>query len=225
ANDFEFTHFREVNSTSTWAKETALQTQQPFRLIISDLQSQGRGRNTNTWINTLQPGDSLLSTWCFRSFQSPQPILAPRLGLSLIKALKKISLDLPLSLKAPNDVFLGTDKLAGLLIEVVEQGLNKEILIGLGLNVLSSPENMKACHLSQSVSKHLIYQNWAHFLSALKQQFQNCCDNSQNSLSQNEIIDLLSYLNQNPNLSAPYSRLEPDGTLWQSGKRILWSEL
>jgi BirA family biotin operon repressor/biotin-[acetyl-CoA-carboxylase] ligase len=225
ANEFEFTHFEEVNSTSSWAKETALKSDRSFRLILSDRQSQGRGRNTHTWINSKNPGDSLLSTWCFRTRHSPQPILTPRLGLGLWQALKKIYWELPLSIKAPNDLFLDKNKLAGLLVEVVEQGSQKEILIGLGLNVLSSPENMMAAHLNQKLSIPLILKNWPDFLSELKKQFEFICNSPENRLSPTEISKLLNALNQNPNLVTPYSQLEPDGTLWQSEKRIPWNEL
>jgi biotin-[acetyl-CoA-carboxylase] ligase BirA-like protein len=225
SNELESHYFEEIQSTSTWAKENAFKSRKNFRLILADKQSQGRGRNSNSWINSHNPGDSLLSTWCFRTSHSPQPILTPRLGLALYRALKIISDDLPLSLKAPNDVFLKQGKLAGLLVEVIDQGSEKEILIGLGLNVLSSPENMKAAHLNQTVASSEIFKNWAHFLSELKKQFELSCRNSNSFLTEDEMAELLLVLNRYPLLKTAYTRLEPDGTLWQSEKRISWTEL
>jgi BirA family transcriptional regulator, biotin operon repressor / biotin---[acetyl-CoA-carboxylase] ligase len=224
-NNFEFTHFEQINSTSTWAKENALQNKSPFHLIFADKQIQGRGRGSHLWLSPGQPGDSLLSTWCFRTNQSPQPTLTPRLGLGLYRSLKIFSQDLPLSIKAPNDLYLNSGKLAGLLVEVIDQGSAKEVLIGLGLNVLSSPINLLASKLNQEISENQILENWTPFLSELKKQFEACCSNPNSDLNQNEISELLLALNQYPHLSTPYSRLEPNGTLWQSEKRIPWSEL
>lgn len=213
--------FSTLESTSTYAKTTALKSAQPFRLILAGVQTQGRGRGQNQWLNS----DGLLSTWCFQTQASPQPVLTPLLGLALYKAVQTFSPSLPWSLKAPNDLFLDGKKMAGLLVEVIEQKPHTEILLGLGLNIFSSPDLKTSCHLEQKLEAFLIERHWEPFLTRLYSELNNCIRQNPMEIAPKEAEEICTALNQNPHLSQPYTRLEADGTLWQSEKRIHWLEL
>lgn len=217
--------FFEISSTSDYAKQKALSTKNSVRLIAADSQTSGRGRRKNQWLNSQNSGDLFLSTWCFQVEHSPQPVLTPRLGFALYQALQVFGQGPNYSIKAPNDLFLESRKLAGLLVEVIEQKPRTEILIGLGLNVFGAPAIPEATSLVTAFSKFHIESLWPEFLFQLQKNFQEACQNKVSSFNNKEIQSLLKALNQNPNLDSPYTRLEPNGTLWQSGKSLPWHEL
>jgi BirA family transcriptional regulator, biotin operon repressor / biotin---[acetyl-CoA-carboxylase] ligase len=127
--------------------------------IVADSQSGGRGRHGRVW--TSPPGNLyatlLLTEPCA---QARAPELGFVAGLALHEAIKHLSgLDAPdLALKWPNDLLLRGAKLAGLLLEgqmVSVSGIFM-VTIGLGVNVLSAPEDTPypATTLS-AVARHL----------------------------------------------------------------------
>ena len=71
---------------------------------------------------------------------SPQPIMAPLIGLALLKSCQFVWPNLKLSLKAPNDLFLMHKKVAGLLTESIQQGDKHRLIIGLGMNINDHPQ-------------------------------------------------------------------------------------
>jgi BirA family biotin operon repressor/biotin-[acetyl-CoA-carboxylase] ligase len=71
----------------------------------------------------LQPGDP------------PAPTLSLAAGLALIEAVDVAAPDLPLLLKWPNDLLLGDDKLAGVLLE----RSGDRIVAGFGVNLATAP--------------------------------------------------------------------------------------
>ena len=132
-------YFPEISSTNDVAKKEFEATGKEFALYLTDHQTAGRGRGSNSWQN-LSDGETLLSTWCFRADSSPQPILTPLLGLALYESLYVFDSSLPLRLKAPNDLYLGDGKLSGLLVEVEQKGNESLIFVGLGLNATAAPQ-------------------------------------------------------------------------------------
>ena len=71
-----------------------------------------------------------------------QPTLSPLVGLALYKACSGTWPFLNWNLKAPNDLYISNKKVAGLLIETVTQGDDIRLLVGLGLNVLATPDQV-----------------------------------------------------------------------------------
>jgi BirA family transcriptional regulator, biotin operon repressor / biotin---[acetyl-CoA-carboxylase] ligase len=134
----------EVPSTQAWAKEDL---QAKTALYLTDHQSAGRGRGTNTWSDS-GTGDQLLSTWCLPCSEKISPLLSPRIGLALFTALSATWPELEWGLKPPNDIEIKTRKVAGLLIEIVEN----QVLIGLGMNILAKPEKINSTAILSQVS-------------------------------------------------------------------------
>jgi len=60
---------------------------------------------------------------------SVQHLTGPLFGLALYRATQTIWPHLPLSLKAPNDLWLGSGKVAGLLIETIASGSNWLVML------------------------------------------------------------------------------------------------
>lgn len=104
-------------------------------VIVADFQSKGRGQRGKNWL-----ADAGMNLTCTLIY-FPANLSADRLYLLncwisylLVKLLKKFGIDA--KVKWPNDLYVGTTKIAGLLIEVVVQGiLVKSCTIGVGLNI------------------------------------------------------------------------------------------
>ncbi len=108
-------------------------------VIITELQTQGRGRLGRTWYSGL--GDSLTFSVLFR-FDCPVRQLSGLslvIGIAIVRALEHIGID-NLTLKWPNDVLFCYRKLAGILIELCnDMRSGSTVVIGIGLNVQLSP--------------------------------------------------------------------------------------
>lgn len=128
----------QTESTNAWAKKE-FHGQTPFALYLADQQSQGRGRGANSW-SQAAPGSTLLSTWCLRLAQTPQPLFPLRVGLLLFESVLKVWPELEWGLKAPNDIYILDGKWAGILIEVSKIDLNTCCFIGIGANIYAKPE-------------------------------------------------------------------------------------
>lgn len=119
-------------------------------VCIAEKQTAGKGRRGRSWISSDQ-NIYLSLLWQFPcpSHQLCGLSIAVACAvantvLSLIKDLVQSDLPQSLALKWPNDVFWGTQKLGGILIELTRQtyDANKtSAVIGIGLNVCISPSS------------------------------------------------------------------------------------
>lgn len=211
----------ETTSTNQVAKDLAPDSASP-RLFLTDHQTQGRGRGSNQWSD--QNGDQLLSSWLFKLKQAPQPILSPLIGLSLYQSLKNTFPDMPLSLKAPNDIYLQDKKLAGILIESLAQGDQYFLVVGLGLNVWKSALGISS---SISLAEHTWpnQEQWWRFLDLFFKQSFACVNSEAHNLSPEQREKLRQALNLFPFLKEPYLDVCPDGSLIQRSQKIDWSSL
>ena len=103
--------------------------------LVTDRQTAGRGRQGREWFDG--SGNFMGSTVVHRRFGDPEPAtLALLAGLAVHEA---VSLHLPephrAMLKWPNDVMIDGAKLAGILLERVEDA----VVVGIGVNLPSAP--------------------------------------------------------------------------------------
>lgn len=213
-----------IKSTNSYAKELSQIPNERF-LILTDEQTQGRGRNSNTWQQE-NPGHALLSSWCFQIEKFPQATITCRVGLAIYESLKKMWPDIQWSIKAPNDIYIGEKKAAGILVELIQTDASYLLIIGIGLNVLSSPLAVdRATSLFQNNNNSFLEKTWHQFLSQFYFRLQSLFTHASELLSDIERAQLLEALNQFPMLKEKYIDLEPNGTLKTLTKTILWSEL
>ena len=98
-------------------------------------QDSGRGRQGRQWVS--QPGNFFGSALVeLAPGDPPAPSLSLAAGLALIEAVDVAAPGLPLMLKWPNDLLLGTAKLGGILLE--RNG--ERVVVGFGVNLASAPE-------------------------------------------------------------------------------------
>jgi BirA family biotin operon repressor/biotin-[acetyl-CoA-carboxylase] ligase len=105
-------------------------------LIVADEQTAGRGRHGRQW--TSRPGAGLWLTLIERPTDARAlEVLALRCGLFGAEALDALA-GTRVGLKWPNDLYVGTRKLAGILIETRWRGTAPDwVAIGFGLNVFA----------------------------------------------------------------------------------------
>ena len=223
-------YFSEIASTNTKAKTEAFADDtlaEHLILYFADSQTAGRGRGTNTW-STATPGSQLLSTWSFMFGEHVQPILSPLVGLALYKASLTTWPLLDFNLKAPNDLYIGTKKIGGVLLETVSQGDDIRLLLGLGLNVLASPSDLNfATNLVSELPKAapLLAQDWITFLERFIFEVSIAIQLSAEPMDSTVCTTLLFALNKHPHLKEKYTGVESDGSLVSDTKKLNWFEL
>ena len=116
----------EVGSTNREVAALARQGAPDGVVLVADHQSQGRGRRGRTW--DAPPGTSLLVSVLLRP-TSPH-LAAMATGLAAVQACADVA-GVAASLKWPNDLLAGPDKLGGILAELVDGA----VVVGLGVNV------------------------------------------------------------------------------------------
>jgi BirA family biotin operon repressor/biotin-[acetyl-CoA-carboxylase] ligase len=212
-----------TSSTNSVAKNKII-SEQPISLYLTNHQTAGRGRGDHTWSDT--SGGQFLASWVFQMRQTPQPVLSPALGLAVWTAMKSSLPWLPLSLKAPNDLYLGEKKLAGLLIENVGMGNSHRLIVGLGLNVWKAPGDvaMAAC-LADQAAGELTPELWMNVMDRLLLELSLAVSQTRGGLKPQQQKSLLQALNQFPGLPKPYRKIDEDGSLWTDDQKINWSEL
>lgn len=126
-------HHALVGSTMDEAHRLAQGGAEAGTLVLADAQDGGRGRGGRQWAS--EPGAGIWMTLIERPRdQRALDVLALRTGLALADALQPFC-DGRITLKWPNDLFLGAGKLAGILIEARwRESLPEWVAIGVGVN-------------------------------------------------------------------------------------------
>jgi BirA family biotin operon repressor/biotin-[acetyl-CoA-carboxylase] ligase len=155
----------EVDSTNNYLKKM-LSNYAPLAegtVIMADHQLAGRGQFGNTWHS--QKGENLtISIYLSPSFlpATQQFDLSKAISLAIIDYLTHFFRE-DCKIKWPNDIYVGNDKLGGLLIEnTISSGKIKNSIIGIGLNVnqtefdgLSHANSMKNI-LGKALDLHIL---------------------------------------------------------------------
>lgn len=220
-----FKYYPSIGSTNTECKRLAFSSDDPFFLCFADHQTGGRGRFDRQWMDH-GAGSYLLSSWSYKVSDPVHPLVTARLGLQVANALAEAFKIGQLSLKAPNDIYIGSKKVAGLLTETISQGNKHRLIVGLGLNVLASPsEQLHATSLKNE--KVLISEpSWNLFLDLLEQKFLTVAESSSRDLlDANDRSEILKHLNALPLLTEKYLNISNDGYLETSQGKQSWLDL
>ncbi|MHB1209305.1 MAG: biotin--[acetyl-CoA-carboxylase] ligase [Acidimicrobiales bacterium] len=137
-------HFEEIDSTNSWLAGEAKDGAPEGTVAYADFQSAGRGRLDRKWVSPA--GSSLLCSILLRpSLEASELYLAVAVvALSARAALVRLSGVRP-SLKWPNDLLVGEQKIAGLLGEVVQSSTGLAVVVGIGINLSDAgPDGVRA---------------------------------------------------------------------------------
>ncbi len=139
-------HQSTMSSTSDIARETLLNgsaTSSFPMLVLCNQQTSGRGQPGKSWQSNRQ---SLTFTWCVptESIPSPnQPLLSLIAGISVCEAINSLGISAA-RLKWPNDVLIDRQKVAGILVEKISSGNQACFLVGVGINVNQSANDIES---------------------------------------------------------------------------------
>ncbi len=134
-----------IDSTNAYAKKIIKEQSEAMPFAVrADYQTAGKGQGSNHWESEAK--ENLLCSIVLKPHQilaEEQFLISQIVSVSLLELLSEFSSGV--SIKWPNDLYIGDKKVAGILIENVVLGVNIEhCIIGIGLNV-----NQK--HFSESL--------------------------------------------------------------------------
>lgn len=125
----------EVDSTNARLLALAAGGAPHGTLLAAEWQTHGRGRRGRHWLGALGASLAFSLLWRFERPVSQLSGLSLAVGVALARAMRALGAE-GIGLKWPNDVLLGEDKLAGILIELTGDMLGPAAaVIGVGLNV------------------------------------------------------------------------------------------
>jgi BirA family biotin operon repressor/biotin-[acetyl-CoA-carboxylase] ligase len=172
AADILLQHLTDSTNTQMLKKIQDGQSIQRGAVLVAEAQSAGRGRRGNTWVSPF--GSNLY----FSMYWPLEQGIQAAMGLSLVVAVAVAELlekhyQLAIQLKWPNDIYIGGQKLGGILVELAGQSHAQcDVVIGIGLNVqmpsgsataISQPFTDLAQHAAEPIDR-----NW--LVAALQEQ-------------------------------------------------------
>ena len=125
----------EIDSSNSELMRRSRAGQSDPTLLVAERQTAGRGRLGRQWHSP--PGSSLTFSLGLVLNPADWGGLSLAVGTSLADSLSEAT-GADLRIKWPNDVWLGGDKLAGVLVETASAGLatpGRYVVVGVGLNV------------------------------------------------------------------------------------------
>ena len=128
---WEFSIFEEIGSTNDYLLENSKKNK--ICICLTESQTKGRGRNSKEWqspkYENIYMSISFSTNQDLKFFSSFSLVTA----LSVQKALTKHKFDT--KIKWPNDIYINSKKVGGILIETLSKDKNNIVVVGIGLNV------------------------------------------------------------------------------------------
>lgn len=142
----ELYFFEEIDSTNTKAKQLAETGASSGTLVVSNMQTSGKGRRGRHWDSPSDTG--VFMTLILKPNMNPSKasMLTLVMALAVVKACNEIVESSSCYIKWPNDIVLNNKKICGILTEMsAEMDYINHIVIGIGINanVASFPEELK----------------------------------------------------------------------------------
>lgn len=134
--------FEEIGSTNTEALSWARQGAPEGALVVTNHQTEGRGRWGRSWSSA--PGKLLQFSLVLRPGLAPDQLglVTTALGVACAEAIEELAAVEP-TIKWPNDVRIGGRKVAGILVESELAGASVDIVVaGMGINVAWSEDEI-----------------------------------------------------------------------------------
>jgi birA, biotin-[acetyl-CoA-carboxylase] ligase region len=132
--EWHMIHIEETDSTNRWLQNQANHPRDSV-VVWTDYQTAGRGCGTNTWES--EHGKNLLFSMLIHPTAIPasrQFLISMAISVSIAKVISRYVNNV--TIKWPNDIYVGDRKICGILIENRLQGNSiKDSIIGVGLNV------------------------------------------------------------------------------------------
>ena len=139
---FKIFKFGRVSSTNDVAINLIKKDKKESGCVYADIQTKGRGTRGKKWVS--KKGNLFGSIFFpleknyppFNEFSIINPVI-------ISDVIKKFCYKKKISFKWPNDVFIDKKKVCGILQEIITSNGKNFLVIGIGINIVSSPKIYK----------------------------------------------------------------------------------
>ena len=135
-----------ARSTNTFLKINSMEL--PDGIIVwVDTQTQGRGRGSNKWYSPSEKGLYFSVLLKNREYNRSLPVYSLAAGLAVKEGIERYAAELGLNpklidLKWPNDLLIAGRKIAGILLESINNEKTCDVIIGVGVNISNISDDM-----------------------------------------------------------------------------------
>jgi len=145
-------------------------------VVSADVQTQGKGQRGNKWIS--KKGNLFISIF-FKVNSKLSLKKITNINLSILKKIISSQVVGKIYIKLPNDILIYKKKVSGILQEIMYKNNNKYLIVGIGINVISSPNirNYPTTYLNKYSKKKI---NKIRILNKIKLNFEKKYKNKDN---------------------------------------------
>lgn len=149
--------FEELDSTNSYLIEN-VQDFHEGDVVLAVHQVNGRGQGENKWESESSKNLTFSLLLCPSFvFVKDQFVISKMIAVSIASCLESLGLT-NVTIKWPNDIYVGENKVAGVLIEnVIQGGKLKSVIVGIGLNVCQEVfnANINATSIKKELSRDI----------------------------------------------------------------------
>ncbi len=138
-------------------------------IILTEIQTKGKGQRGNRWISK---NGNLFVTIFFQINNRLSLKKITSTNLSLLKKIISNNLNKKICVKLPNDILIRKKKVCGILQEIIYQNCIKYLIVGIGINLISSPviANYPTTYLNKYRKRNI---NKLMLINQIKLSFEN----------------------------------------------------
>ncbi len=134
---FKVFRFKKVKSTNNTAIRIIRNSKLENGMIISELQSDGRGQYGRRWIS--EKGNLFVSLFYVQNNLYLTLKQLTKINSFLVKKLLAKYYKKKINFKKPNDLLIKKKKICGILQETIDKLDKKYLIVGIGINLIKSP--------------------------------------------------------------------------------------
>ena len=105
-------------------------------VVSAEVQTKGKGQRGNKWIS--KKGNLFISIF-FKDNSKLSLKKITSINLSILKKIISSQISGKIYIKLPNDALIYKKKVSGILQEIMYKNNNKYLIVGIGINIVSSP--------------------------------------------------------------------------------------
>ena len=168
-------NFKKVKSTNNTAIRL-IRRGNDSGVVSAEAQTKGKGQRGNKWIS--KKGNLFISIF-FKVNNKLSLKKITTINLSILKKIISSQIVGKIYIKLPNDILIYKKKVSGILQEIMYKNNNKYLIVGIGINVTSSPNirNYPTTYLNNYSKKKI---NKIRILNKIKLNFEKIYKNKDN---------------------------------------------
>ena len=168
-------NFKKVKSTNDTALRL-IKSGIDSGLVSADIQTKGKGQRGNKWIS--KKGNLFISIF-FKVNSKLSLKKITTINLSILKKIISSQITRKIYIKLPNDILINKKKVSGILQEIMYKNNNKYLIVGIGINIISSPniKNYPTTYLNKYSKKKI---NKIRIINKIKLNFEKKYKNKDN---------------------------------------------